>query len=79
MLRSGIIRYFIVHSLEIEGSQESHAFAVVNWLKSSEEDFGFGNPLLVWHPNDFEHAGPAVFLPVQRIYLVTKSTLDKHI
>lgn len=68
MLRPGIIRYFIVHSLEIEGSQKSHAFAVVNWLKSSEEDFGFGNPLSVWRANDFEHAGPAVFLPVQRIH-----------
>ena len=68
MLRPGIIRYFIVHSLEIEGCQKSHAFAVVNWLKSSEEDFGFGNPLSVWRANDFEHSGPAVFLPVQRIH-----------
>ncbi|CAH3172372.1 unnamed protein product, partial [Porites lobata] len=68
MLRPGIIRYFIVHSLEIEGCQKSHAFAVVNWLKSSDEDFGFGNPLSVWRANDFEHSGPAVFLPVQRIH-----------
>ncbi|KAK2556929.1 hypothetical protein P5673_021148 [Acropora cervicornis] len=68
MLQPGIIRYFIVHSLEIDGSQKSHAFAVVSWLKSAEENFGFGNPLSVWCANDFEHAGLAVFLPVQRIH-----------
>ena len=67
MMRPGIIRYFIVHSVEIEGKQRIHAFAVVNWLKPSERDFGFGNPLSVWL-NDFEEAGPAVFLPVQRLH-----------
>ena len=64
-MRPGVVRYFIVHSVEIEGKHSTHAFAVVNWLKSSEQDFGFGNPLSVWLEKDFEHAGPAVFLPVQ--------------
>ena len=67
MMRPGIVRYFIVHSAEIEGKQNVHVFAVVNWLKSSEQDFGFGNPLSVWLARDFEH-GPAGFLPVQRIH-----------
>ena len=58
----------VFQTLEIDGSQKSYAFAVVSWLKSSGENFGFGNPLSVWCANDFEHAGPAVFLPVQRIH-----------
>ena len=68
IMRPGIVRYFMVHSMEIKGKQNIHAFAVVNWLKSSEQDLGFGNPLSVWLPDKFEHGGPAVFLPVQRIH-----------
>ena len=77
MMRPGIVRYFIVHSAEIEGKQNVHVFAVVNWLKSSEQDFGFGNPLSVWLARDFEH-GPAVFLPVQRIHSKFLSTDKLH-
>ena len=67
-MRPGIVRYFMVHSVKIKGKQTIHAFAVVNWLKSSEQDLGFGNPLSVWLPDNTEHGGPAVFLPVQRIH-----------
>ena len=34
----------MVHSVEIKGKQTIHASAVVNWLKSSEQDLGL-NPL----------------------------------
>ena len=68
MMRPGIISYFIVHSVEIKGQQNIHVFAVVDWLTSSEQDFGYGNPLSVWLAKEFENAGPAVFLPVQRIH-----------
>ena len=63
-MRPGIIRCFMVHSVEIGGKQHTHAFAVVNWLKPSQEDFGFGNPLSVWLANNFEKFGAADFLPV---------------
>ena len=33
MQRPGIIRHFIVHSVEIDGKQAIHVFAVVNWLR----------------------------------------------
>ena len=62
------IRHFIVHSVEIDGKQAIHAFAVVNWLRLSQQDFGFGNPLSVWYARNFEDSGPAVFLPLQRIH-----------
>ena len=68
LMYPGMIRYFIVHVVEIDRYQKCHAFTVVNWLKSSEEDFGFGNSLSVWCAQYFEYAGPAVFLPVQRIH-----------
>ena len=68
MMRPGIIRYFIVHSVEIKGQQNIDAFAVVDWCKSSEQDLGYGNPLSVWFAKEFEYAGAAVFLPVQRIH-----------
>ena len=68
MMRPGIVRYYIVHSVEMEGKQMTHMFAVVNWMKSSEQDLGFRNPLSVWLAKDFEIAGQATYLPVQRIH-----------
>ena len=68
MQRPGIIRHVIVYSVEIDGKLAIHAFAVVNWLRLSEQDFGFGIPLSVWYVRNFEDSGPAVFLPVQRIH-----------
>lgn len=59
-MRPGVIRYFMVHSVQIEGKQIFHAFAVVNWPRPSEQDFGYGNPF-------FEEAGPSVLLPVKRL------------
>lgn len=38
-----------------------HMFAVVNWMKSPEQDLGFGNSLSVWLAKDFEIAGQATF------------------
>jgi len=67
-MRPGIVRYYIVHSLEIQRKQYVHVCAVVNWLKASEQDFGFKNPLSVWHAKGFATSGPSVFLPVQRIH-----------
>ena len=58
----------MVHSVEIKGKQTIHASAIVNWLKSSEQELGFGIPLSVWLPDNTEHGGPVVFLPVQRIH-----------
>lgn len=66
-MRPGVIRYFMVHSVQIEGNQISHAFAVVNWPRPSEQDFGYGNPFSVWLKN-FEEAGPSVLLPVKRLH-----------
>lgn len=63
-MRPGVIRYFMVHSVQIEGKQIFHAFAVVNRPRPSEQDFGYGNPFSFWLKN-FEEAGPSVLLPVK--------------
>ena len=78
--RHGIIRHFIVHSVEIDGKKAIHAFAVVNWLRLLQQDFGFGNPLSVWYARNFEDSGPAVILPLQRInfYLLVSCILDSN-
>ena len=68
IMRPGIVHHFMVYSVEIKGKQTIHASAVVNWLKPSEQDLGFGNSLSVWLPDNTEHGGPVVFLPVQRIH-----------
>ena len=49
------------HSVEVDGEQLTHVFAVVDWLKPSQRDFGYQNPLSVWYAKQYELAGPAVF------------------
>ena len=44
-------------------SRESRLFTLL-----SEQELGFENPLSVWLPDNTEHGGPVVFLPVQRIH-----------
>ena len=65
--RPGIVRHFMVHSIDIDKEQHIHVFAVVKWFKPADKDFGYGNPLSVWHAREFEGTGPVAFLPVQRI------------
>lgn len=60
-MRPGVIRYFMVHSVQIEGKQIFHAFAVVN------RPVICANPFSVWLKN-FEEAGPSVLLPVKRLH-----------
>ena len=74
MQRPGIIRHFIVHSVEIDGKQAIHAFVIVNWLRLSEQDFG--NPLSVWYARNFEDSGPAEF--IQNFYLLLSCILDSN-
>ena len=59
----------MVHSVEIKGKQTIHASAVVNWLKPSEQDLGFGNSLSVWLPDNTEHGGPPFFFCLFREFI----------
>ena len=61
MQRPGIIRHVTVHNVEIDGKRAIHAFAVVNWLRLSEQDFGFGSPLSVWYARNFKDANKTEF------------------
>ena len=66
-MRSGIICYFIDHSVEIKEQQNIHAFAVVDWLTSSEQDFGYRNTLSVWFAKILGMMDK-ISLPIQRIH-----------
>lgn len=45
--RRGIVRHFMVHSIDIDKEQLIHVFAVVKWFKPAVTGFAYGNPLSV--------------------------------
>ena len=53
-------------------------FAVVDWLKPSQRDFCYQNPPSVWYAKRYELAGPAFFLPLQRVYSRFISVEELH-
>jgi len=65
--RSGIVTFYIVHSVKINGQFNQHVFAVVWWYKFDEDQEYFGKPVQVWKLDEYEPCGPALFMPVQRI------------
>ena len=65
--RPGIVNFYLVHSVKINGEFFQHAFAVVWWFKTDHDQGHFGKPAQVWKRYDYEPSGPAVFMPVQRI------------
>ena len=67
-VRPGIVLHYMVHSVEIVKRQLLHMFAAVKWLKPSDVNFGYKNPLSVWCGRAYEEGGPSVFIPVQRIH-----------
>ena len=79
--RPGIITFYIVHSVKINGIFFQHVFAVVWWYKLDDDQDYFGKPVQVWKLNDYEPCGPALFMPVQRIaqrYACCSVTLNGH-
>ena len=45
----------------MESGQFMPSPAVVNWLRLSEQDFGFGSPLSVWYARNFEDVNMTEF------------------
>ena len=64
--RPGIVNSYIVHSVKLNGEYYQHALAVVWWYKTDPDQGYFGKPAQVWR-REYEHCGPALFMPVQRI------------
>ena len=65
--RRSVVRHYIAHTMQIDGTPLPHVSAL-DWLKKSDSYFGYENPLSVWYTKQYETAGPAVFIPVQKIY-----------
>ena len=76
-LRVGVVQHFIKHTIEIEvSSQEkrkvSHMFAFVYWYKVHPRANWFHPRIIVISP-DMIMNGPAVFLPISRIFALVQS------
>ena len=76
--RPGLVRHYMERSVEVDGEQPTHVFAVVDWLKPSQRDFDYQNPLSVWYAKQYELAGPAAFLPLQRVHSRFISVEELH-
>ena len=66
-IRPGVVNFYIVQSVKLNGQLCQHAFALVWWYKSDGDQDYFGKPAQVWNRCDYEACGPALFMPVQRI------------
>ena len=58
---------FTLHSIQINGEQYQHVFAVIQWYQFDENQDYFGKPVQVWKINNYASCGPALFMPVQKI------------
>ena len=65
--RPGIVNFYMLHSVKLNGKYHQHAFAVVWWFKADSEKEHFGKPVQVWKRYDYVPCGPALFMPVQRM------------
>lgn len=66
--RPGIVKFFLYHTVTINGTPVPHVLAVVTWYKEKNTNGGisFRNPLSTWSAKEFVPPGPATFIPVQR-------------
>ena len=64
----GIVNFYFVHNVKLNGEFCQHAFAVVWWYKADSDQGYFGKPAQVWKPFDYKPCGPSLFMPVQRIW-----------
>ena len=65
--RPGVVNFYIVHSVKVNGEFHQHAFAVVWWYKIDCDQGHFGKPTQVWKQCAYEPCGPSLFMPVQRV------------
>lgn len=64
--RPGRVKFYMKHSLTLNGKVVPHILACVDWFMPSESTV-FKKPVTVWRKSHFAPPGPAVFLPVQRV------------
>ena len=64
----GIVNFYFVHNVKLNGEICQHAFAVVWWYKADSDQGYFGKHTQVWKPFDYKPCGPSLFMHVQRIW-----------
>ena len=80
ILRVGVVQHFLRHTVEIESSSHettkvAHMFAFVHWYRVHPRATWFHPRIIVVSP-DMIMNGPAVFLPISRIYAPCAMILD---
>ena len=68
--KPGQIKYFLMHSIKLNGQKVTHIFCAVNWYSEFIDDNYNAeklSPSVIYRPCDKIPPGPAVFMPVQRI------------
>ncbi|XP_031557633.1 uncharacterized protein LOC116294219 [Actinia tenebrosa] len=68
LARPGQVKFYILHSLTIDGNTRQFALACISWYKKDEEAKIYGKPTQVWRCKEIDPPGPAVFMPAQRIF-----------
>jgi hypothetical protein len=66
-IRPGQVKFYILHSLQVNGTTRQHILSCVLWYRRDDEADFYGTPTQVWRLKQFDEPGPAVFMPAQRI------------
>ena len=68
-VRPGFVKFFFVNTVKFEGDQyKKHVFACIDWYKEDSQKELYRHPVEVWKLKSFNQAGPATFMPVQRLH-----------
>ncbi len=68
-IRLGVVKYFILHNVQIDGKAKSHILCSVDWYTDFTDSLptGYLPPVKVFWKKKKICPGPASFMPVQRI------------
>ncbi|CAG2197637.1 unnamed protein product [Mytilus edulis] len=70
VLTPGIVQKYILHNLIVEGNNQIHLLAKVNWFTPLPASLRYhcGEPIEAWNSELIDTFGPSAFIPVQRFY-----------
>ena len=66
--RSGTVKCYFTHTVEISGFRKQHCFACIDWHQPYPSKLQYPSPVSVWYKSRYFRRTSAIFMPVQRIY-----------
>ena len=68
-IRPGFVKFIFTNTIRFENNQyKKHVFACTEWYKEDSQRELYRRPVEIWKLKSFNQPGPAVFIPVQRVY-----------